>query len=97
MNYIEEWIIDYEQKHGRKPSETTVEIVRHIVRVGDMLKKHGEEDGRKGKRRYVDEAFPQFVWEVFGMGPDVDIEVIQAIADVWKGDYMEGYREGSAM
>lgn len=97
MNYIEEWIIDYEQKHGRKPRETAVEIAKHIDRVGDMLKKHGEEDSRKGKRRYVDEAFPQFVREVFGMGPDVDIEVIQAIADVWKGDYMEGYREGSAM
>ena len=51
MNYVEEWAIDYEQKHGRKPSEVAIEIVNHIVKVGDILMNKGREDGQKGERR----------------------------------------------
>lgn len=96
MNYVEEWAIDYEQKHGRKPSEVAIEIVNHIVKVGDILMNKGREDGQKGERRYSDEAFPQLVRDVFHM-TDADAETVEAVADLWKNDYMDGYREGCAM
>lgn len=96
MNYVEEWMIAYEQKHGRKPSEPLVKVIKHIDKVGDILRIKGEEDGKKGERRYSDEAFPQLVRDVFRMGPNADVETVQAIAELWQADYLEGYREGCA-
>ena len=96
MNYVEEWAIDYEQKYGKKPSKAAIEIIEHIIKVGDILTNKGREDGQKGERRYSDEAFPQLVRDVFHM-TDADAETVDAVADLWKSDYMDGYREGCAM
>lgn len=94
MNYAEKWVKVYEQEHGRRPSEMAIQIARHIDKVGDMLRKRGSEDAQEGNKEYPTEVFCALVRKAFQMKPDVDSETVQAIADVWQYDYMEGYNAG---
>lgn len=96
MSYVEEWVTAYEQEHGRKPCEGSIRMAKHIDKVGDMLKSRGKEDAQKGATEYPTEVFPALVRKAFQMDADKHRECVQAIADVWQLDYMEGYREGGA-
>ena len=94
MSYVEEWVTAYEQEYGRKPSEESIRIAKHIDKVGDMLREHGQEDAQEGKQVYPDRVFVELAQRAFHNG--LDEETAQIIGDLWKSDYMDGYQEGSA-
>lgn len=96
MNYAEKWVKVYEQERGHRPSEMVIQIAMHIDKVGDMLRKRGREDAQKGEKEYSTEVFCALVRKAFQMKPDEHLETVQAIADVWQLDYMEGYNAGKA-
>ena len=92
---VAEWAAAYEQENGHKPEKLVLEIAEHIMKVGGMLTKQGQEDAQKSKPPRPAETFPALVEKVFRMGEDS--ETVQIVAEVWQLDYMKGYRKGGAV
>ena len=102
----------YEQEHGHKPADLVLQIAEHILKVGKMLTELGQKDAQEGKSAYpadvfpalvvkafrLDDVFPALVVKAFRLDVDEDHETVQAVADLWQSDYMDGYNtgEGSA-
>lgn len=88
---VAEWAEAYEQKHGHKPNELLVQIVEHIMKVNDTLTERGKNDAQKGKKALYADYFPELFRKVFGLDPGAHDETVQAVADLWKSAYMNGY------
>lgn len=91
---VEKWAVVYEQEHGLRPGERVLQIVEHILTVGKMLTKRGEEDAQQGKSTYPSAVFPALVVKAFGMDISKHPDTVQAVAELWQSDYMDGYNEG---
>lgn len=92
---VTEWAEAYEQEHGRKPAELVLQIAEHILNVSMMLTELGRNDAQNGKKAYPSDIFPALVAKAFRMDVDEDHETVQAVADLWQSDYMDGYNQNS--
>lgn len=81
----------YEQEHGHKPADLVLQIAEHILKVGKMLTELGQKDAQEGKSAYPADVFPALVVKAFRLDVDEDHETVQAVADLWQSDYMDGY------
>lgn len=81
----------YEQEHGHKPAELLIQIAEHIVKVSDMLRERGREDAQKGKKAPHADYFPELFRNAFGLDPKAHDDTVQAVADLWRDYYMDGY------
>lgn len=88
---VAEWAAAYEQEHGQKPAELVLQIAEHILKVGKMLTELGKKDAQKGKSAYPADVFPALVVKAFRLDDDEGRETVQAVADLWQSDYMDGY------
>ena len=88
---VAELAATYEQEHGCKPSDLVIQITEHILKVGEMLTELGRKDAQEDKRPYPADVFPAQVIKAFRMDVDEDHETVQAVADLWQSDYMDGY------
>lgn len=95
---VAECAVIYEQEHGHGPSELATRAANHIDKVRGILRKQGQNDARKGLKPYPSDFFPALVVKAFRLDVDEDHETVQAVADLWQSDYMDGYNtgEGSA-
>lgn len=95
---VTEWAEAYEQEHGHKPADLVLQTAEHILKVGKMLTELGQKDAQEGKSAYPADVFPALVVKAFRLDVDEDHETVQAVADLWQSDYMDGYNtgEGSA-
>lgn len=85
---VTEWAEAYEQEHGHKPADLVLQIAEHILKVGKMLKELGQKDAQQGKCAHATDFFPALVIKAFGINhPDT----VQAVAELWQSDYMDGY------
>lgn len=93
---VTEWAEAYEQEHGYQPADLTLQIAEHILEVGKMLAEMGRKDAQEGENPYPAIFFSSLVVQVFRM--DKDRETVQAVAELWQSDYMDGYNavEGGA-
>lgn len=76
-------------KHG----EMVLRIAEHILKVGKMLTELGQKDAREGKRAYPATFFPDLVVKAFRLDVGKTHEMVQAVADLWQSDYMNGYND----
>lgn len=90
------WAAVYEWEYGQKPNEKVLQIAEHIFRVGKMLTELGQKDAGEGKRAYSASFFPDLVVKAFRLDVGKTHKMVQAVADLWQSDYMDGYREGGA-
>ena len=90
---VAEWVAAYTQEHGRKPADLVIQITEHILKVGKMLTELGRKDAQEDKTPYPADVFPALVIEAFRMDVDEDHETVQAVADLWQSDYMDGYND----
>lgn len=88
---VAEWAEAYEQEHGHKPADLVLQIAEHILKVGKMLTNLGQKDAQEGKTPYPADVFPALVIKAFRMDVDEDHKTVQAVADLWQSDYMDGY------
>ena len=88
---VAEWAAAYDQECGSKPAELVLQIAEHILKVGQRLTELGRKDAQKGEQPYPANVFPALVIKVFRMDASEDNETVQAVADLWQSDYMEGY------
>ena len=88
---VVEWAAAYEQEHGNKPNDLLVQITEHIIKVCDILRERGKEDAQKGKKALHADYFPELFRKAFGLDPEAHDETVQAVADLWKSAYMNGY------
>ena len=88
----------YYQEHERKPADLVLRIAEHILKVGKMLTELGQKDAQQGKSAYPANVFPALVVKAFRLDVDENHETVQAVADLWKSNYMAGFDtgEGSA-
>lgn len=93
---VKEWATAYEQKYGRKPSESAMRIIDHIVKTGDILHDIGWNDALRGESARSAEWFSALTAAAFRLDMAKDQETIQAVAKLWLDDYMDGYRGGGA-
>lgn len=84
----------YEQEYGRKPSETVIRMAEHIEKVGKMLWEQGATDAQEGKKPRHREAHETLVRYAFQLGTDQSPDFVEAIAELWQSDCMEGYSTG---
>lgn len=90
---VTEWAETYEQEHGHKPADLVLRIAEHILKVGKMLTEMGRKDAQQGKSAYPTDVFPALVVKAFRLNVDEGDETVQAVADLWQSDYMDGYTE----
>ena len=90
---VAECVATYEQEHGCKPADLVLQIAEHIPKVGKMLTELGRKDAQEGKKPYHADVFPALVLKAFRMDADEDHETVQAVADLWQSDYMDGYND----
>lgn len=83
----------YEQEHGEKPGELVLQIAEHILKVGKTLTELGQKDAQKGRGAYSADFFPTLVLKAFGMDISKHPDTVQAVADLWQSDYMDGYND----
>lgn len=88
---------DYEQEHGQKPIGQALQIAEHILKVGAMLTELGRKNAQQGESAYSADVFSVLVVKAFQLDADEDHETVQAIADLWQFDYMDGYQEEGAV
>lgn len=81
----------YEQEHGHNPNDLVLRIGEHILKVGKKLTELGQQDAQQGNSAYPADVFPALVAKVFYLDVDEDHETVQAVADLWQYDYMDGY------
>ena len=90
---VAELVATYEQEHGCKPANLVLQIAEHILKVGKMLTNLGQKDAQEGKTPYPADIFPALVIKAFRIDVDEDHETVQAVADLWQSDYMDGYND----
>lgn len=90
---VAELVAAYEQEHGHKPADLVLQIAEHILKVGKMLTNLGQKDAQEGKTPYPADAFPTLVIKAFRMDGNENPETVQAVADLWQSDYMDGYND----
>lgn len=90
---VAEWVAAYEQEHGCKPADLVLQIEEHILKVGKMLTNLGQKDAQEGKTPYPADIFPALVLKAFGNDISKHPDTVQAIADLWQSDYMDGYND----
>ena len=88
---VTEWAEAYEQEHGHKPADLVLQIAEHILKVGKMFTELGQKDAQQGKSAYPADVFPALVLKAFRLHVDEDHETVQAVADLWQSDYIDGY------
>lgn len=91
---VAEWVAAYEQEHGQRPSETSIQIAEQIRNVRKMFAELGRKDAQQSKNAYPADVFPALVVKAFRLNVDEDHETVQAVADLWQSDYMDGYNTG---
>lgn len=89
------WAEAYEQEHGHKLSDLVLQIAEHIEKGCKMLNELGQKDAQQGKCAHPADFFPALVIKAFGMDISKHPDTVQAVADLWQSDYMDGYQEGS--
>lgn len=92
---VAESVAAYEQEHGSKPADLVLQIAEHILKVGKMFTNLGQKDSREGKAPYPADVFPALVIKAFRMDVAENHETVQAVADLWQSDYMDGYNDKS--
>lgn len=90
---VAEWAEAYKQEHGHKPADMSLQIAEHILKVGKMLTNLGQKDAQEVKTPYPADVFPALVLKAFRMDVDEDHETVQAVADLWQSNYMDGYND----
>ena len=90
---VAEWVAAYEQEHGCKPADLVLQIAERILKVGKMLTNLGQKDAQEGKTPYPADVFLALVIKAFRMDVDEDHDTVQAVADLWQSDYMDGYND----
>lgn len=84
----------YEQECGKHSAELVPQIAEQIQNVSKMLMNLGRKTAQQGKRAYSTEVFPALVAEIFRLDLVEDHETVQAVANLWQSDYMNGYNAG---
>lgn len=92
---LTDWVTEYEQQHGRKPSEKVLRVAEHIGNVGEKLIELGRKDRLNGEIAYSTTVFRELVKQRFAIADsDREDELVNGIATLWQSDYMDGYNEG---
>lgn len=81
----------YEQKYNRKPTVWGLQVAIHIDKVSNTLRERGEKEAREDKKPYPADVFPAMAAKAFRLDPTKDAETVQAVADLWRDCYMDGY------
>lgn len=87
------WVAAYEQEYGKKPANLVLQIAEHILKVAKMLTELGQKDAQEGRSPYSADFFPTLVIKAFGMDISKHPDTVQAVADLWQSDYMDGYND----
>ena len=90
---VAKWAAAYEQEYGERPPELSLQIAEHINKVGERLTEQGRKDAQAGDYAYSTKIFQALVIKVFGEGIKKHPSTVQAVADLWRSDYMDGYNE----
>ena len=88
---VEKWAAAYEQEYGKRTGDLVLQIAEHIEKVGERLTEQGRKDAQEGKRAYPTRVFPALVIKAFHNGIEKCPDTVQAVADLWQSDYMDGY------
>lgn len=88
---VEKFAVAYEQEYGKRPGDLVLQIAEHIEKVGEMLTEQGRKDAQEGKCAYSTKVFTDLVIKAFRKGIEKSPDTVQAIAELWQSDYMDGY------
>lgn len=89
-----EFVEAYEREYGQRTTELALEAAEHILKVGKLLTELGQKDAQQGKSAYPANVFPALVVKAFRLDGDENHETVQAVADLWKSNYMAGFDSG---
>lgn len=67
------------------------QVEEHLTKVGDMLTERGKKEAQEGKEARPVDAFIELAAKAFRLDPTADHDTVQAVADLWRDYYMDGY------
>ena len=89
---VAEWAAAYAQETGKQPCEKSLQLAERIEKVCKMLNELGQKDAQQSKCAHPADFIPALVIKAFGMDISKHPDTVQAVADLWQSDYMDGYK-----
>lgn len=90
---VAEWVAAYELEHGCKPADLVLQIAEHIEKVCKILYEQGQNDAQQRKCAHPADFFTDLVIKAFGNDISKHPDTVQAVADLWQSDYIDGYND----
>lgn len=67
------------------------QVEEHLSKVANMLTERGKKEAQEGKDSRPIDDFMELAAKAFRLDPIADLETVQAVADLWRDYYMDGY------
>ena len=67
------------------------QVEEHLSKVANMLTERGKKEAQEGKEARTIDNFIELAAKAFRLDPIADLETVQAVADLWRDYYMDGY------
>lgn len=62
-----------------------------MTKVANLLTEKGRKEAQEGKEARPIDEFMDLATRAFRLDPAKDLETVQAVADLWRDYYMDGY------
>ena len=73
------------------PTISAAQVEQHLTKVANLLTEKGRKEAQEGKEARPIDDFIDIVARAFRLDPAKDLKTVQAVADLWRDYYMDGY------
>lgn len=73
------------------PTTFAAQVEQHLTKVANLLTEKGRKEAQEGKEARPIDEFMNLAAKAFRLDPVTHIDTVQAVADLWRDYYMDGY------
>lgn len=73
------------------PTIFAAQVEQHLTKVANLLTEKGRKEAQEGKEARPIDEFMDLAARGFRLDPVTHIDTVQAVADLWRDYYMDGY------
>ena len=73
------------------PTIFAAQVEQHLTKVANLLTEKGRKEAQEGKEARPIDDFIDIAASAFRLDPAKDLKTVQAVADLWRDYYMDGY------
>lgn len=73
------------------PTIFAAQVEQHLTKVANLLVEKGRKEAQEGKEARPIDEFMDLAAKAFRLDPEAHDDTVQAVADLWRDYYMDGY------